>query len=57
MVAAQLAASPSEMWQRMAGRHVQECGTRMAPSARVVGGCVGAGLVCGAAALGGRDGA
>ena len=31
-VHAQLAASPPDMWRRMSGRRVQECGTRMAPS-------------------------
>ncbi|KAL3932597.1 MAG: hypothetical protein SGPRY_000636 [Prymnesium sp.] len=28
----QLAASPDELWRQMAGRRVQECGSRMAPS-------------------------
>ena len=30
--AEQLAASPAEMWSRMAGRRVQECGTSLAAS-------------------------
>jgi alkylated DNA repair protein alkB homolog 6 len=31
-IEAQLIASPPELWGQMAGRRVQECGSRMAPS-------------------------
>lgn len=31
-ISAQLEGSPDEMWRRMAGRRVQECGTTLAPS-------------------------